>query len=473
LATKNKIWTEEEKAYLLENYADTQDYLISEKINRSIHSIKSKARDMKLLKSEPFMKDVHIRIHEKVNKTTSERFNVFIEQANKLHENKYDYSKFIFVNSRTSGTITCNLHGDFKCTPNHHLSRPSSICPKCYKIDVNIEKTRFDYFVERAKKLHNNKFDYSKFIYVSAKTKGIIICPIHGEFSQNPDKHLGKDTKGCQKCWFEIRDKMILSVEKPPKQFMPKEDFLKKCFDRFGNRFNYDLTNYNGLTKNKIKITCKIHGEFKIRPCNHILKGSNGCPSCARENSIKIMTNSYDEFITKSIEVHKNKYKYSEENKNTYKNKKSIVKIICNEHGEFNKKAQKHISGQGCIRCKIDELIKNNTLCGVYSENLFKIKPFLKDKKSYLYYLKINDGEFYKIGITTKEVKDRIRSLKYSSKQQIKKVEIISSKQYTLYEAFMIEQNILSDFIDLREVTFWSGELFSKNIYSKIKKYLN
>lgn len=271
MATENKIWTEEEKAYLLENYADTPDYLISEKINRSIHAIKTKARNMKLLKSESFMKDVHIRIHEKVNKTPSERFNIFIQKANELHKNKYDYSKFTFVNSRTSGIITCKLHGDFRCTPNHHLSKPSSICPKCHKIDINIEKTRFDYFIERAKKLHNNKFDYSKFIYVSAKTKGIIICPIHGEFSQNPDKHLGKDTKGCQKCWFEIRHEMIQTIERTPKAIMSKDEFLKRCLNQFGDKFKYDLTKYNGLTKNKITVTCDTHGEFDIIPKNHII----------------------------------------------------------------------------------------------------------------------------------------------------------------------------------------------------------
>lgn len=473
MAVKNKIWTEEEKAYLLKKYADTPDYLISEKINRTIHSIRTKARDMKLLKSESFMKDVRIRIDEKVNKTPSERFNIFMQKANKLHENKYDYSKFIFVNSRTSGIITCRLHGDFKSTPSHHLSKPSSVCPKCYKIDVNIDKKRFDYFLQRAKKLHNNKFDYSKFIYVSAKTKGIIICPIHGEFSQNPDKHLGKDTKGCQKCWFEIRNEMLQTIERTPRAIMSKDEFLKRCFNKYGDRFKYDLTNYNGLTKNKINVICSIHGEFSILPCNHILKTSEGCQKCGRVRASKNKTRSYDDFLIKSNQIHKYKYIYSEENNNTYKNKKSIVKIICKEHGEFKKKAQKHIAGQGCFRCKIDELIKNNTLCGGYCENLFEKKPFLKDKKSYLYYLKINDGELYKIGITTKEVSDRINSLKSISKGNIKKVEIISQKEYTLYDSFTIEQKILVDFIEFRKVTFWSGELFTKNIYNKIKKYLN
>ena len=34
-------------------------------------------------------------------------------------------------------------------------------------------------FIGKAKEVHKNKYDYSEFVYVSAKTKGKIICPIH------------------------------------------------------------------------------------------------------------------------------------------------------------------------------------------------------------------------------------------------------------------------------------------------------
>ena len=50
--------------------------------------------------------------------------------------------------------------------------------------------------------------------YVNAKVKSTIICPIHGEFQQNPDKHLsGK--YGCLKC-SNLQRKITLS--KLPKQ---------------------------------------------------------------------------------------------------------------------------------------------------------------------------------------------------------------------------------------------------------------
>ncbi|MCK5539081.1 MAG: hypothetical protein KAI79_19825, partial [Bacteroidales bacterium] len=69
-------------------------------------------------------------------------------------------------------------------------------------------------FTIKADKKYNYKFDYSKFTYVNAKVKSTIICPIHGEFQQNPDKHLsGK--YGCLKC-SNLQRKITLS--KLPKQ---------------------------------------------------------------------------------------------------------------------------------------------------------------------------------------------------------------------------------------------------------------
>jgi len=53
-------------------------------------------------------------------------------------------------------------------------------------------------FVEKANKIHNNKYDYSLVEYINSKSKIKIICPIHGVFEQTPAKHLMG--RGCQKC---------------------------------------------------------------------------------------------------------------------------------------------------------------------------------------------------------------------------------------------------------------------------------
>ena len=53
-------------------------------------------------------------------------------------------------------------------------------------------------FIQKAKAIHGDKYDYSKVEYVNSKTKVRIICPIHGEFWQVPSNHLRNH--GCPKC---------------------------------------------------------------------------------------------------------------------------------------------------------------------------------------------------------------------------------------------------------------------------------
>lgn len=45
-------------------------------------------------------------------------------------------------------------------------------------------------FIERARRAHGDKYDYSKVNYVNSATKICIICPEHGEFWQTPMNHL-------------------------------------------------------------------------------------------------------------------------------------------------------------------------------------------------------------------------------------------------------------------------------------------
>ena len=53
-------------------------------------------------------------------------------------------------------------------------------------------------FIEKANKIHNNKYDYSNVDFKNVNTKVRIICPIHGEFEQLPSSHL--KGQGCRKC---------------------------------------------------------------------------------------------------------------------------------------------------------------------------------------------------------------------------------------------------------------------------------
>lgn len=124
-------------------------------------------------------------------------------------------------------------------------------------------------FVEKAKYVHNNKFDYSKINYINTNTNVIIICPIHGEFFQNPKTHCYG--KSCPKC---SKYKPILNTC----------DFVKKSKEKHGDKYDYSLSEYkNSVTK--IRIICKKHGEF-FQKSNQHLMGSN-CPKCKKIISTK------------------------------------------------------------------------------------------------------------------------------------------------------------------------------------------
>lgn len=327
-------------------------------------------------------------------------------------------------------------------------------------------------FLEKSKQIHGDKFNYDKFMYINAKTPGIIICPIHGEYLQQPCKHTLPDSNGCKQCW-ELKRKKIdrAYVKKEPKSVL---FFLEKAKEKYGDKFQYDTENYNGMCGNKIKIICPIHGEFNTKPRNHIIKNNvHGCVGCCGDNFKLLMTHSYDRFLEDSNRKHNNKYIYPNNNIGIYINKKSIISVICSEHGEFEVRATKHTEGQGCYKCRLNELINSGVFPGGYSYELFKENPDLGSKKAHLYYLSINGGEFYKIGITINDINDRIRGLKCKAGGKIKNVSLIAKKEMLLYDAFKNEQTIIQDNQESRSYQKWSSEVFTRNIFNNISKYFN
>ena len=117
-------------------------------------------------------------------------------------------------------------------------------------------------FIKKSNKIHNNKYDYSKLEYTKIKDKGVFICPEHGEFVQQLQKHLYG--QGCPICAYL-------------KKFSTKEEFIKKSNKIHNNKYIYSEVIYTH-NKNKVCIICPIHGMFYMRPLNH-LQGC-GCPRC-------------------------------------------------------------------------------------------------------------------------------------------------------------------------------------------------
>ena len=321
-------------------------------------------------------------------------------------------------------------------------------------------------FIIRANQFHGNKYNYSKFNYVNAKTKSIIICPEHGEFLQKPDHHLRKNAIGCPGCVVENKVLIAnnLNFKIPKREQLSFENFKTRAIEKFGSKFFYHKEDYIQLTGNKIRIICPDHGEFLSDPRNHLIS-SNGCSKCGKQKASKAMTTTYDNFLNQVNNKYNNKYIYPEDNRILYKNKKSKLKIICPEHGEFVLTAQKHLSRSECFQCRINQLIKEGKLPGGYSLDLIQKNPEFVKKEAVLYYLKIGDSIF-KIGITT-NIKNRINSIKSESK---KSVNLLLFVNMPLENAILKEIEILDCFNKYRIYKNFSTELFSEDI-SQFEKF--
>lgn len=197
--------------------------------------------------------------------------NEFINKADKKHNFKYDYSKFVYLNSKIKGEIICSKHGSFWQNPGSHVHGQG--CPLCaVEKKANLNRSNKDEFVSRANIIHNNKYDYSNLEYKDSRIKFLIICPIHGNFLQSPTQHLSG--RGCPKCG---RERIIKSHEYDTAEFIKRSNILHD------SKYDYCKVNYvNSVSE--IVVTCPIHGDFTQIAGNH-LRGW-GCEKCGLDEFI-------------------------------------------------------------------------------------------------------------------------------------------------------------------------------------------
>ena len=121
----------------------------------------------------------------------------FIAKAKEIHGDRYDYSKVAYTTSKERVTIICKKHGEFNQHAARHISGHG--CMKCKNETVHTwTSSSLPEFINTAKEIHGDRYDYSKAVYIRNDQKVIIRCLIHGEFEQTPNKHLSGT--GCPKC---------------------------------------------------------------------------------------------------------------------------------------------------------------------------------------------------------------------------------------------------------------------------------
>ncbi|MBP5723212.1 MAG: DUF723 domain-containing protein [Bacteroidales bacterium] len=198
----------------------------------------------------------------KKNTKTTEQF---LEEATKIHGDKYDFSKVDYKGYDSKIIVICPTHGEFLTTPSEILAGYG--CIKCgYERAASKTRGNTNKFIKEANEVHKNKYDYSKVEYKTSNTKVCIICPKHGEFWQTPGNHL--QGVGCIKCRNEDTGNRRRSST---------ENFIKRANDIHGNKYDYSKVEYirNNMP---VCIICSKHGEFWQRPDLH-LRGC-GCPTC-------------------------------------------------------------------------------------------------------------------------------------------------------------------------------------------------
>lgn len=213
------------------------------------------------------------------------------------------------------------------------------------------------------------------------------------------------------------------------------DEFLNEAYTAHGDFYDYSQVSFDSV-KDKILIGCPIHGIFEQEAGSHL--SGCGCPKCSGTEK-----SNTEEFIGKVNIVHDYKYDYSETD---YTGNKNKVTIKCKSCGNvFDMKADNHLTGkQGCPSC------------ANYGFN--------KAKPATLYYLSINNGEAYKIGITNNSVKRRFNNT------DLEKIEIINEWQFSLgSDAKSFEDVILKVYKEYKYTGKWllangNTELFNKDI---------
>jgi hypothetical protein len=123
----------------------------------------------------------------------------FIERIEKIFgNNKFDYSKLDYQGAHKDVTLICKDCG------NVETKDPRSFycgygCLKCRPKKRNPKQVTEKQFIERARKIHGKKYDYSRVIYTGISNKVEIICPKHGSFFQEPNVHINMKCN-CPEC---------------------------------------------------------------------------------------------------------------------------------------------------------------------------------------------------------------------------------------------------------------------------------
>lgn len=264
-------------------------------------------------------------------------------------------------------------------------------------------------FIEKANNKHNNKYIYQNFVYVKWKVKAIITCPTHGDFEQTPRDHLSG--RGCSKCGRDLVTN---------KQRGNIETFKSRAAVIHNDYYTYDKAVYSTARKNLI-ITCPKHGDFLQTPDSHL--HGQGCRLCGIEKVADNCRSCTEAFITKAEKRWPGLFSYANV---IYTTAIKPVDITCN-------------------RCTTTFSVTPNQFLNCGNCPICDHKGFDKTKPAILYYLCVDGGTAYKIGITNYTVQERFTNA------DLKKIRIVKTWEYAVGKnAYIDEQFYLKQYKEFK-----------------------
>lgn len=172
----------------------------------------------------------------------------FAKRCEEIHGDKYLYDKVDYVDSHTKIIVTCKKHGDFITVPNRMLN--GSGCPKCKSEKAHTQYSKGTLkFIDEARRIHGDLYDYSLSKYYNIHSKVKIICKEHGVFEIAALSHL--DGSGCPLCKEPMGEQKIrLYFEKHRVLFI-----RQYAIEYNGNKYRCDfyvpsknlIIEYNGM----------------------------------------------------------------------------------------------------------------------------------------------------------------------------------------------------------------------------------
>lgn len=163
----------------------------------------------------------------------------------------------------------------------------------------------------------------------------------------------GKNRKYCAKLCAQKANAAQYAI----KHTWSKDKYVAKANLKHQGKYDYSKTNYT-TQRNFITIVCPQHGEFRQVASQHLLYGCKQCRDDKNRQDVNrlkwLAANSekqqitYEDFIKRSVAMHKQKYDYS---RVKYVNRNVSVEIICPTHGVFSQKPLYHMQGHGCRKC--------------------------------------------------------------------------------------------------------------------------